>query len=616
MMRYLESCSPNNKVACRTFACGFLRATGAVLSLLVVVQQLGARPQARAVGVQNGQVAGASGEPEVVQGTVINRVTREPIARALVYTPDNRFAVLTDDRGHFEFKFPPRDIDSPPPNSPPSEDPEEARAQQRATQLWFLRNTRFANFFAKRPGYLALDNTFRRTTDAKPSGPLIIEMEPESRIIGRVQFPEADVAEHGQIQIYRQEFEEGQPSWRMVDTVKIRANGEFRFADLPAGTYKLFTTEQMERVPPVFNPRSQMFGYPPIYFPNSKDFASAMPIHLTAGATFEGNISLVRREYYPVKIGVSGATAGGGVLLAVYPQGHPGPGYDLGFDPGEGVIQGLLPDGSYTLKVTLEQNQGSSGVLNFTVRGGPVDGVSMALVPNISLAVDVKTDFKIPSRNQSVIIEGNHGSIEASNIQFEFGMSLFSIEPLSNGRAVQAEQTPASPGNEWTIRNIAPGSYRVQIRTPWAYAASAIWGGVDLLRDPLVVGTDGAGTPIEVVLHSDGAEVSGTVQEARHDNLPGAKDALPAPNGVFVYFVPTSDSEGQFREVRAMNGQFSLGMIPPGTYRLLAFVSEQKEMDFRNAEEMRKFESKGVVLSLAPNQRVEMQAPLTLLDEP
>ena len=40
----------------------------------------------------------------------------------------------------------------------------------------------------------------------------------------------------GQIQIYRQEFDEGQPSWRMVDTVKIRADGEFRFADLPAGT--------------------------------------------------------------------------------------------------------------------------------------------------------------------------------------------------------------------------------------------------------------------------------------------------------------------------------------------------------------------------------------------
>ena len=36
-----------------------------------------------------------------VRGTVINSVTREPIARALVATADNRFAEFTDDQGRF-----------------------------------------------------------------------------------------------------------------------------------------------------------------------------------------------------------------------------------------------------------------------------------------------------------------------------------------------------------------------------------------------------------------------------------------------------------------------------------------------------------------------------------
>src|SRR6266702_7803844 len=44
--------------------------------------------------------------PESVHGTVINSRTHEPIARALVYTPDNRYATMTDERGHFDFKFP------------------------------------------------------------------------------------------------------------------------------------------------------------------------------------------------------------------------------------------------------------------------------------------------------------------------------------------------------------------------------------------------------------------------------------------------------------------------------------------------------------------------------
>jgi hypothetical protein len=47
-----------------------------------------------AQGVQTNQA-------QTVHGTVINSLTREPIARALVYSPDNRFATFTDSQGHF-----------------------------------------------------------------------------------------------------------------------------------------------------------------------------------------------------------------------------------------------------------------------------------------------------------------------------------------------------------------------------------------------------------------------------------------------------------------------------------------------------------------------------------
>src|ERR1700692_3333336 len=44
--------------------------------------------------------------PTTIRGTVINRITHEPIGRALVYSPDNRFARLTDSEGHFEYLIP------------------------------------------------------------------------------------------------------------------------------------------------------------------------------------------------------------------------------------------------------------------------------------------------------------------------------------------------------------------------------------------------------------------------------------------------------------------------------------------------------------------------------
>jgi hypothetical protein len=40
---------------------------------------------------------------EHIRGVVINFVTHEPVSHALVFSPDNSFAAMTDDRGRFEF---------------------------------------------------------------------------------------------------------------------------------------------------------------------------------------------------------------------------------------------------------------------------------------------------------------------------------------------------------------------------------------------------------------------------------------------------------------------------------------------------------------------------------
>src|ERR1700719_4904901 len=44
---------------------------------------------------------------EHIRGIVINSVTHDPISHALVFSPDNSFAAMTDDRGRFEFTFTP-----------------------------------------------------------------------------------------------------------------------------------------------------------------------------------------------------------------------------------------------------------------------------------------------------------------------------------------------------------------------------------------------------------------------------------------------------------------------------------------------------------------------------
>jgi hypothetical protein len=43
---------------------------------------------------------------DIIHGTVVNALSHAPVGRALVSSPDNRFATMTDGDGHFEFKLP------------------------------------------------------------------------------------------------------------------------------------------------------------------------------------------------------------------------------------------------------------------------------------------------------------------------------------------------------------------------------------------------------------------------------------------------------------------------------------------------------------------------------
>jgi hypothetical protein len=549
--------------------------------------------------------------PDSIRGTVLNRVTREPIARALVYTPDNRYAVLTGDRGDFEFKFPPRD--KPPPPTPSSvEDTESVRA----LQLWYARNTRPDVFVARKPGFLSDQNQVRVPTISGTQAELVLMLEPEAHIVGHVVLPEADSTNRIQLQLFRQGFNEGRERWTQMEGCTTWANGEFRFAELPSGTYKLLTLEQMEADPATFNPGNQLYGYPPVFFPNTKEFATATPIHLAAGTTFEANISVSLHEYYPVKIAVSNPPADGFPSVEVFPQGPPSPGYALGYDTGEEQIRGFLPNGAYTLKLaTYPSQQGSSGVMNFNVRGGPVEGKTISMFPNFSLFVSVKTEFELRPSADIGFAQGGDTGNPLANSRVSVALTpaeLFGMEAGANSQPVTG-----GSGDALVMNNVFPGSYWLHFNTADAYVASAVWGGTDVLHHALTVGTAGVSSPIEIALRNDGAEVSGSVQSLQNTNSPDPSTHVTAPAIAFVYFLPLSDSEGQFHQTQAgEDGAFTERQIPPGTYRILAFDRMNAQLGSTIQEARRKYDSSGVVVTLAPNQKEKLPSPVILVSEP
>jgi hypothetical protein len=549
---------------------------------------------------QNTQaVGGQADSPTSVHGKVLNRVTNAPISRALVFSPDQRYAALTDDRGRFEFKFP-----------PPVPEPKEEQTGTpdvtvyRARRMRMIQNARPNFFYARKPGFLQNNSNPSDGLAGTNQSELVIYLDPESLIVGSVNLPGSEGDMRIRVELFSRQIRDGEAHWEQVKTFTTWADGEFRFSELPAGTYKVGTNELLDRNPTFYAPGGQLFGFAPIFYPGVSDFGSATAIPIAAGAAVQVNLSPTRREYYPVKIPVLNAGDGRSMNVTVYPLGHPGPGYSLGYNAAEQVIQGTLPDGNYTIEVKTQGPAGSTGLLNFSVQGGPREGPAITLIPNASLSVEVKEEFKA---GQSVFGEAPGATDDgtwnmARQRQANVQVMLTSVEEFGPGETALSEPAQGTQEHALMIPSVRPGRYRVHVQSGAGYAASIVSGGTNLLRQPLVVGAGGSSQPIEITLRDDGAEVDGKVEEA---------------TGSHIYFVPLDESSGEFREGETgPDGSFGQSQLPPGTYRVLAFDHQQNGLAYNDAETMRKLESKGQVIHLEAGQKAHLSLKLIAGGDP
>lgn len=539
--------------------------------------------------------ASATSHADTLRGTVVNSVTREPIGRALVFSPDNRFATMTDDRGQFEFNF------------PRSESGQAATAVStffgpgpaRESRLQYVGSHRPANLKAGKPGFLFDDNGGQGVLVSADQQVVTITLNPEALVVGRILLPTADYLDRIQVELYRRELREGREHWDTAGTTRSRTDGSFRFAGLPAGAYKLVTRELLDRDPLTFDPRGQLFGYPPVYYSSAADFAAAEVIRLSAGTTFLANISPIRREYYRVKVGVANAPRG--IQLQVWPQGHPGPGYSLGFNSEEESIEGSLPNGTYTVRAASYSPAAMTGTLNITVSGGSTPGATMMLLPNPSITMTVTEDFQDPETLNRVRNAYDSGAGNPRRPNY-LNVSLVPIEEFGYTPGASVRPPNGPDDQSLVIENVQPGSYRVQATTGAGYISSITSGGTDLLRKPLLVSAGSAPPPMEITLRDDGAQVDGTVEAS----IRGSTFRVPA-----VHFVPMSDGGGQFRVAWTYgDGRFQVQQLPPGAYRVLAFDRQRPDLEYATEEALSQYDSNAQVIHVVAGQKEHLQLPL------
>jgi hypothetical protein len=570
----------------RWFCVPIIQLTTFVLAFLFAIGSVFAQAQQ----INNG--------PDKIRGTVVNAVTHQPISRALVHSPDNRFAVLTDGEGNFEFTLPKVESDG------------SGMALGRPSMVFFGENPNGVSLWlmARKPGFLDDPNETSQI-EASPGRQVTISLMPEALIKGRVTLSTTEAATGVNVQIFSRQVQDGTPRWIPALSVRANSNGEFRFAELLPGAYKVVTHELMDNDPVSTVRGGQLYGFPPVYYPSATDFAAASTIQLGAGQTFQADLSLVHHPYYPVTIPVTNAELNSGINITVSLQETRSPGYSLGFNATKQRIEGLLPNGNYLVEAATFGPNAATGVVNLAVAGAPAEGPNMVLTRNSSITVNVKEEFTATWDGSASWSDGKHNfPLRGPRVYLNARAEAVDDFAQSSGGIRQ----PSGPNDDsLVLEPLSPGRYWLRLSSPRGYVASATIGGVDLLHQPFVVGS-GSNTPIEVTMRDDSAEVEGTVAGIASASVTGEPGHLGSSTpSAYLYWVPLPDSRGQFLECNASpDGKFSSQTVAPGTYRVLAFKSRQTNLPYRDAEAMRPYETKGQVVHLSPGQKANLQLQL------
>jgi hypothetical protein len=490
-----------------------------------------------------------------LSGTVVNSVTGEPIRRALVQmsgrTPEA--SVLTDFEGSFRFDG----LTAGP-----------------------------AYLSVRKPGFFTEQEL---TND--PSPPVAVEvgpstssaqlkLVPEGTISGKVVGGYGLPVEDLQVVVYVQRIMEGLQHRVQQSRTTTDADGHFKIANLPPGTYFLATgpgtgfprRRGMRRQA---TPDNRDEGYPQIFYPASTELTSAAPIPVSPGQDSEADFSVKTEQMYRVAGTVAGFSPGMSVGMQVQSKAGEYLPVRHFLNPRTGEFHAQLLGGSYRLHINAQaEGQLLTADVPLTVNSDIAD-LPIVLAPTIDIPVVIHTEGQPPSANTgeaTTLQSGRLTRVRASYMQ-EASVRLTVGDTFSGGRDFWSSPGDDPKNPSFAVRNVEPGTYSVDINANGAwYVQSASCGEADLLRDSLRISPGAHPPPIQIVLRGDFATITGSVQSGGHATKAG------------VLLVPDRGGVSKVQSTSAgADGEFQFSMLAPGDYRILAFDHIER-LEYRNPE--------------------------------
>jgi hypothetical protein len=468
--------------------------------------------------------------------------------------------------------------------------------------------------FVERTGYLEVDKHHPRSdgrllnlTAGQEIRDVLIRLQAAAVIEGRVTDEDGDPLPEAQVAVLRQTFALGRRHWEQTGAERTNDLGEYRIANLPAGSYYISVTP-----PPDFkslieaanglasDPGNSATGsqerpaptsYKTTYYPGTKERSQAAPVDLHAGDDFPANFSLTPSPSVFIRGLITNLARGASALVVLQSK-------DQSFTQsaaevkqnGSFEIRDVSP-GTYTLVATVTDGHGTKLARQMVqVASATVDGIRLA--PQAAGWVH----GYLRSESKTRIGRFTPAKVFLSLLSADDDDEVSSAMPIGEGFAPLAHLN-ADGSFEW--KDVPPGHYYIQFSgdesvSPDWFLKSVVVGGRDVIDSGFSV--NGGAAVLDLVASTDGAVVDGLVANAKAGAVANAVVvAVPEPN-------LRSRTDRYYKTVSDQSGHFTLHGVPPGAYTLLAWESVDGEA-YYNPEFLSKYEAQGRALHLNEGDR-------------
>jgi len=522
-------------------------------------------------------VCAAQDAPKVyeVKGVVLNSVTHQPIARALV--DGQQDAVLTDNDGRFELHL-----------------------AEGGTQI-----------VVRRPGYSQKSGIGHFVAVGANMPEFTFYLIPQASITGRATLSTGEAADEVRFTEYRKWNINGHARWILQGMFTTNSEGVFHMTDLEAPDSYMICSNSSQEGAAGAVPGKIRYGYPPVCYPGSADPSSASALSVRPGQQADAEFTLTRQPFYPVSITAAKSEKGQPMGIQIHNQSGRGQGYPAQWREQQGAYEAYLPNGRYYAESQSRGESPAYGRIDFTVADAPVTGLNLVTLPLHPIPVQIHKEFTEDSsgggpRNFAGAVPIGSGS-QQGEPQPGLMLTLSSDDAtMGNMGAALRHARGSQDPDAFELPEQTPGRYWLRTYAFQGYVSSITSGGVDLAGEPLVIGPGGTAAPIEITLRNDGGRINGTLGSASSGS--STSGSTVGEINAFICAIPLFPTSSQIpmAGVYGGNGTFTMMNVPPGSYRIVASDKPQ-EIDTGDPQEMARVTANGQTVTVEAGGTVNVQ---------